>query len=1070
MILKCPNCGRQHRPGTLFCPECGVYLVTGVPLDTQPVPRSELPVSHTDPWASKARPLNVDQGEGTLTVTVVPSDRVIPLTGAAEFVVGKLDATRGVFPDVDLTPDEGVESGVSRRHARILVQRTQFFVEDLGSANGTYLNGFRLTPYLPTALDDGDTLYFGKIMVEVDIDFKNDVQVLPRERKHYIRRGVRRLLALGEQESHYLEATPGGRKSLLKLASIIVGRSGDVVIPDPKVSRQHCRISSEDNEFFIEDLGSTNGTFLNGARLSPAAKRRLNHEDSIQVGKAVLRFYDPIAAFVDELSGTREKEIAIHSIEADHEQNWQIALQMLGKLIQGAIRDSDQDIIGKVALAVREVAKRQPLDGINLLLQVARQKYVHDQVYVALSQLMQQDEGIPWRSLEAIVQRAGDYDWALLYWISIGTEDGLLRSFLEACVTLFSDAGYTETDLERLIGTIGLYKGTEKLVQFYQTLLDLLRIRTVSEISEFRIPDLAERDDFPLTNVVHIVRQLEQISSLTRKSCLVEDIGDKLYYLADALTVLDKIKGEVTTKLREPECAICTEIVSQWHEIVSAEIKDIRGRAVLHSELLTKQLFHTDQVTLVLNLLNTGHALAENVRVTLEMFDDYEIVGAQSHELVGIPAKRSFGMEYTVHPRVDDSMRVAFTIIWDDLEQKHKGQQFTDTIKFVKVGKDFVRTPNPYVVGNPITSPRLFFGREDVFAFVLENLVGTEQKNTLVLHGQRRTGKSSVLLQLRDRVMSQGFIPVYIDMENLPDVKTLDTFLYRLAHEIGRAGRKHNLKFRVPKQFGVQPSMAFDRFMDAAEVALKGRRCVVMLDEFELIEAKIAQGMDAGVLHYFRNLMQHRDSLLFIFAGTHRLQEMTHDYWNILFSIALNREISFLGAEDTRRLIVEPVQGYLEYDDLTIEKIIRVTHCQPYLVQLICWQIVNYLNSQKRNYATINDLNQALDQTLVTAEAYFNSIWEQSTPHQRLALALLTDLECPGKETAALSEVAGRLADAGVNISGRSLIAALSELCHREVLREHSNGELRYSFQIDLVRMWIEKNKPLSRVLIEEES
>lgn len=41
-------------------------------------------------------------------------------------------------------------------------------------------------------------------------------------------------------------------------------------------------------------------------------------------------------------------------------------------------------------------------------------------------------------------------------------------------------------------------------------------------------------------------------------------------------------------------------------------------------------------------------------------------------------------------------------------------------------------------------------------------------------------------------------------------------------------------------------------------------------------------------------------------------------------------------------------------------------------------------------------------------------------------------------------------------------------LCRRDMLEERTNGELRYRFQIDLVRMWIEKNKPLSRVLIEE--
>ncbi len=51
------------------------------------------------------------------------------------------------------------------------------------------------------------------------------------------------------------------------------------------------------------------------------------------------------------------------------------------------------------------------------------------------------------------------------------------------------------------------------------------------------------------------------------------------------------------------------------------------------------------------------------------------------------------------------------------------------------------------------------------------------------------------------------------------------------------------------------------------------------------IESEIQSGtLDSNLLAYFRSLIQHRDSLVFIFAGTHRLDEMSHDYWSILFN------------------------------------------------------------------------------------------------------------------------------------------------------------------------------------------
>jgi pSer/pThr/pTyr-binding forkhead associated (FHA) protein len=127
-----------------------------------------LPASRADPWATST-PAAAETAAVTLTITVVASGRQLPLTGSNEFVLGRLDATRGVFPDVDLTPDGGLEGGVSRRHARIQRQRTQFFIEDLGSANGTFLNGQRLTPYLPHPLHDGDELQIGRIRLQIGI-------------------------------------------------------------------------------------------------------------------------------------------------------------------------------------------------------------------------------------------------------------------------------------------------------------------------------------------------------------------------------------------------------------------------------------------------------------------------------------------------------------------------------------------------------------------------------------------------------------------------------------------------------------------------------------------------------------------------------------------------------------------------------------------------------------------------------------------------------------------------------------------------------------------------------------
>jgi pSer/pThr/pTyr-binding forkhead associated (FHA) protein len=169
-MIECPSCGAKHRPGTLFCSECGVYLLTGGPLRTEQLPEAELPATRADPWQSGLDPTPSGDLIAELALVILaPSGRQLTLPSDGEAVLGRLDATRGVFPNIDLTPEGGLEGGVSRRHARIHKQRAQFFIEDLGSANGTFLNGQRLTPYLPHPVNDGDEVQLGRVKVQVNI-------------------------------------------------------------------------------------------------------------------------------------------------------------------------------------------------------------------------------------------------------------------------------------------------------------------------------------------------------------------------------------------------------------------------------------------------------------------------------------------------------------------------------------------------------------------------------------------------------------------------------------------------------------------------------------------------------------------------------------------------------------------------------------------------------------------------------------------------------------------------------------------------------------------------------------
>jgi pSer/pThr/pTyr-binding forkhead associated (FHA) protein len=155
---------------TLFCSECGTYLLEDDRRGTDPLGTDEIGWVGEDEEDAEASPL--DKGTGPLSVRlrILDSGREIEATLSKAIHMGRLDPASVVFPEIYLTNDNGLEKGVSRRHARILKREGTVVVEDLGSINGTFINSKRLAPYLPEVLHHGDQLQLVKLLIEVEMN------------------------------------------------------------------------------------------------------------------------------------------------------------------------------------------------------------------------------------------------------------------------------------------------------------------------------------------------------------------------------------------------------------------------------------------------------------------------------------------------------------------------------------------------------------------------------------------------------------------------------------------------------------------------------------------------------------------------------------------------------------------------------------------------------------------------------------------------------------------------------------------------------------------------------------
>lgn len=176
-MITCPFCKTIHVENTLFCDECGTYLLEEGRRDTFPL-EEENQVSYEHDF-SKGTPSSPKDTFPKTFAQILPPPilrlKVGPHQKEFEAVLdktihlGRLDPKANVFPEIDLTDENGIENGISRKHVRLLYRQGKVMVEDLGSINGTTLNSRKLSAYLPEELADGDMLVLGKLSVEITI-------------------------------------------------------------------------------------------------------------------------------------------------------------------------------------------------------------------------------------------------------------------------------------------------------------------------------------------------------------------------------------------------------------------------------------------------------------------------------------------------------------------------------------------------------------------------------------------------------------------------------------------------------------------------------------------------------------------------------------------------------------------------------------------------------------------------------------------------------------------------------------------------------------------------------------
>lgn len=153
-MQACSHCKYENLPGTLL-------ESASLTLSTRQVP---LPVAAT--WSGDGT-TRIQPHESVLFHVQGTQEPVVIRSTHRPIIVGRSGNADRLKPDVDLTPHSAYEKGVSRLHATLRREKETLTIEDMGSANGTYVNGQTLIPGQRIVLRHGDEVRLGELVATI---------------------------------------------------------------------------------------------------------------------------------------------------------------------------------------------------------------------------------------------------------------------------------------------------------------------------------------------------------------------------------------------------------------------------------------------------------------------------------------------------------------------------------------------------------------------------------------------------------------------------------------------------------------------------------------------------------------------------------------------------------------------------------------------------------------------------------------------------------------------------------------------------------------------------------------
>lgn len=313
--------------------------------------------------------------------------------------------------------------------------------------------------------------------------------------------------------------------------------------------------------------------------------------------------------------------------------------------------------------------------------------------------------------------------------------------------------------------------------------------------------------------------------------------------------------------------------------------------------------------------------------------------------------------------------------------------------------EDFEEIENPYAAyaeGGIVGDPQMFYGREEMIHSVAKAIQESRtQSKCVVIFGQKRAGKSSILHHLKAQLQTDASLLV-LDIGNIGailDEHSSYPFLYQLLWSILKrlefaiedkvSGGLEPLALSIPtdKEFYEHPSPlalfgnVLERFRRAANRSTdwRGVRLVLLIDEFSYIYGCIcAQRIPETFMKNWKALLQ-ENHFSAVLVGQDVMPKFKQQFPNE-FGTTQDERVTYLRLEDAIRLVDEPIrihgrQGESRYREKAIDRILDLTADSPFYIQIFCARLVEYMNRKRARLVTEADVEQVKEELISGANA-----------------------------------------------------------------------------------------------------